>query len=93
MLTDDPAAETNLREGLEEIAEGEEFEVKVDAEAAEPVRTVGAEVGAADQLPALADALAAFEAERIVLVDADDEELATAARRRFGLPVTELSAG
>jgi hypothetical protein len=42
---------------------------------------------------AIADALAEFEAEQIVLVDPDDEGLAAATRERFGLPVTELSAG
>jgi hypothetical protein len=126
VLTDDPAVETNLREPLEEIAEGEELEVKVvaplrpestldlvtgdideakaaaaeraeraaeESEGAEVVSRSGADVGDADQLLALADALAEFEAEHIVLVDPDDEGLAAAARERFGLPVTELSAG
>jgi hypothetical protein len=126
VLTDDPSAETNLREPLEEIADGEELEVKVVAplrpestldlvtgdideakkaaeeraersaeksEAAEIVTRADADVGDADQLLALADALAEFEAEHIVLVDPDDEALAAAARERFGLPVTELSAG
>jgi hypothetical protein len=60
---------------------------------AEVVTRADATVGDADQLLALADALAEFEAEQIVLVDPDDEELAAAARERFGLPVTELSAG
>jgi hypothetical protein len=126
VLTDDPAAETNLREPLEEIADGEDLEVRVVAplrpestldlftgdiddskaaaedradrsaeqsEAADPVNRADAEVGDADQLLALADALAEFEADHIVLVDPDDEDLAAAARERFGLPVTELSAG
>jgi uncharacterized protein HemY len=126
VLTDDPSAETTLREPLAEIADGEELEVKVVAplrpestldlvtgdideakagaeeradstaeqsEAAELVTRADADVGDADQLLALADALAEFEAEHIVLVDPDDEELAAAARERFGLPVTELSAG
>ncbi len=126
VLTDDPAAETNLREALEEIADGEELEVKVvaplrpestldlvtgdiddskaaaearagrsaeEAEEAENVIRADAEVGDADQLLALADALAEFEADHIVLVDPDDEDLAAAARERFDLPVTELSAG
>ena len=52
-----------------------------------------AEVGDADQLLAIGDALAEFEAEHVVLVDPDDEELAAAVRARHGLPVTELSAG
>jgi hypothetical protein len=126
VLTDDPSPETNLREPLEEIADGEELEVKVvaplrpestldlvtgdideakkaaeeraersaeESEAAEIVTRADADVGDADQLLALADALAEFEAEHIVLVDPDDEALAAAARERFGLPVTELSAG
>lgn len=50
ILTEDPSAETNLRDPLEEVAAGEDLEVKVVAERA-------------------------------------------AARERFGLPVTELSAG
>jgi hypothetical protein len=126
LITDDPAADTNLREGLEEIADGAELEVKIvapirpestidlvtgdfdDAEAgaqaradgaaaesapADAVTATDAKVGDADQLLAIGDALAEFEAEQIVLVDPDDDELAGAARERFGLPVTELSAG
>lgn len=126
IITDDPAAETNLHEPLEEIAGGDELDVKVVAplrpestldlvtgdiddaaagaqaraddaaartEEAEPVATTQAEVGDADQLLAIGDALAEFEAEHVVLVDADDEELAGAVRERYGLPVTELSAG
>lgn len=126
VLTDDPSAETSLRERLEEIADGEELEVKVvaplrpestldlltgdieeakagaaeraersaaESEAAESVTRADPDVGDADQLLAIGDALAEFEAEQIVLVDPDDESLADAARERFGLPVTELSAG
>jgi hypothetical protein len=126
ILTDDPSAETKLREPLEEIGAGEELEVKVvaplrpestidlvtgdideakagaeeraesaaaESEAAEVVTRADAGVGDADQLLALADALAEFEADHIVLVDPDDEALAAAARERFGLPVTELTAG
>jgi hypothetical protein len=126
VLTDDPSAATKLREPLEEIAAGEELEVKVVApirpestldlvtgdideakaaaeeraesaaaqsEEAEIVTRATVDVGDADQLLAIADALAEFEAEQIVLVDPDDEGLAAAARERFGLPVTELSAG
>jgi hypothetical protein len=126
LITDDPAAQTNLRERLEEIAGGAELEVRVvaplrpestldlltgdidDAKAGAQERAEGAaaesersdavtatdvKVGDADQLLAIGDALAEFEAERIVLVHPDDEELAGAARERFGLPVTELSAG
>lgn len=126
VLTDDPSADTNLREPLEEIAAGDELEVKVvapirpestldlvtgdideaEADAAERAESAAAEsraaetvthaepdVGDADQLLAIADALAEFEAEQIILVDPDDEGLAAAARERFGLPVTELSAG
>lgn len=126
ILTDDPSAETNLHEPLEEIAGGEDLEVKVVApirpestldlvtgeideakeaaeeraeraaaasEEAEVVTRADAEAGDADQLLAIGDALAEFEAEHIVLVDPDDEGLAAATRERFGLPVTELSAG
>ena len=64
-----------------------------ESEAAAIVTRADAAVGDADQLLAIADALAGFEAEHIVLVDPDDEALAAAARERFGLPVTELSAG
>jgi hypothetical protein len=126
IITDDPAAEAKLHDPLEEIAGGDELEVKVvaplrpaskldlftgdidddaagaqkraeataDASAdAEPVATTQAEVGDADQLLAIGDALAEFEADRVVLVDPDDDELAAAVRERYGLPVTELSAG
>jgi hypothetical protein len=126
LITDDPAAEANLRGNLEEIADGGELAVKVvaplrpeskldrltgdidDAKAsaderatsaaaesagADAVTSTDAKVGDADQLLAIGDALAEFEADRIVLVDADDEDLAGAARERYGLPVSELSAG
>jgi hypothetical protein len=126
IITDDPAAQTNLHEPLAEIAGDEELEVKVvaplrpastldlftgdiddDAAGAQeraentaaqstdatPVATTQADVGDADQLLAIGDALAQFEAEQVVLVDPDDEELAAAVRERYGLPVTELSAG
>jgi hypothetical protein len=72
----------------------ERAEATADATAgAEPVATTKAEVGDADQLLAIGDALAEFEADRVVLVDPDDQELAAAVRDRYGLPVTELSAG
>jgi hypothetical protein len=123
LITDDPAAETNLRENLEEIADGDELDLKVvaplrpattldlvtgdidDAKAgaeerardaaaesagADAVTSTDAKVGDADQLLAIGDALAEFEADRIVLIDPDDEELAAAARERYGLPVSEL---
>jgi hypothetical protein len=126
VLTDDPSAETKLREPLEEISAGEHLEVKVvaplrpestldlvtgdideakgaaedraeraaeESERASTVARARGEVGDADQLLAIGDALAEFGAEQIVLVDPDDEGLAAAARERFGLPVTELSAG
>jgi hypothetical protein len=64
-----------------------------ESEGADAVSTTQAEVGDADQLLAIGDALAEFEAEHVVLVDPDDEELAVAVRERYGLPVTELSAG
>jgi hypothetical protein len=125
LITDDPAAEANLRENLEGIADGDELDLKVvaplrpastldlvtgdidDAKAgaeeraagaaaesasADAVTSTDAKVGDADQLLAIGDALAEFEADRIVLVDPDDEELAAAARERYGLPVSELSA-
>jgi hypothetical protein len=126
IVTDDPAAETNLHEPLEEIAGDGELEVKVVApirpestldlltgeiddaaagaqeraeqsaehvEGSDAVTEAQAEVGDADQLLAIGDALAGFEAEHVVLVDPDDEELAGAVRERYDLPVTELSAG
>jgi hypothetical protein len=126
IVTDDPAAETNLHEPLEEIAGGAELEVKVvapirpestldlltgdiddaaagaqeraeqaaeHAEDSDAVTEAKTEVGDADQLLAIGDALAEFEAEHVVLVDPDDEELAGAVRDRYGLQVTELSAG
>jgi hypothetical protein len=75
--------------GAEERAE----QAAEESEEAESVTRADAEVGDADQLLAIGDALAEFEAEHIVLVDPDDEGLADATRERFGLPVTELSAG
>jgi hypothetical protein len=126
VITDDPSADTNLRDPPPEISGGDELDVKVvaplrpaskldlftgeideakagaqeraegaaaESEEADPVTTAGAEPGDADQLLAIQDALAEFEAEHIVLVDPDDERLAAATRERFGLPVTDLSAG
>lgn len=126
IITDDPAAEANLHEHLERIADGAELEVKVvapirpaskldlltgeidDAAAgaqeraeeaagqsadADVVSSTEVEVGDADQLTAIGDALAEFEADRIVLVDPDEDDLAAEAQERYGLPVTELSAG
>jgi hypothetical protein len=126
VITDDPTADTNLREPLAEIAGGDELDLKIvaplrpestldlftgevdeakagaqkraedaatESQKSDAVTTAGAEPGDADQMLAIQDALAEFEAEHIVLVDPDDDELATAARGRFGLPVTELSAG
>jgi hypothetical protein len=123
VITDDPSADTNLREPLEEIAGGGELDLKIvaplrpestldlftgeideakagaqeraedaasEGQKSDAVTTAGAEPGDADQMLAIQDALAEFEAEHIVLVDPDDDELATAARGRFGLPVTEL---
>ena len=75
--------------GAEERAAG----AAAESESAEAVTNADPKVGDADQLLAIGDALAEFEADRIVLVDADDEELAPAVRERYGLPVTELSAG
>jgi hypothetical protein len=126
LITDDPGAEANLRENLEEIADGDELDLKVvaplrpastldlltgdiddaktgaegraagaaaESASADGVTSTDAKVGDADQLLAIGDALAEFEADRIVLVDPDDEELAAATRERYGLPVSELSAG
>jgi hypothetical protein len=123
LITDDPSADTNLREPLEEIAGGGELDLKIvaplrpestldlftgeideakagaqeraedaasESQKSDAVTTAGAEPGDADQMLAIQDALAEFEAEHIVLVDPDDDELATTARERFGLPVTEL---
>lgn len=53
------------------------------------VETAQSEVGDADTPQAIADALATFEAERIVLVDADDD-LTAEARERFTIPVDAL---
>jgi hypothetical protein len=125
IITDDPAAETNLHGALEEIASSAELEVKVvaplrpestldlltgdiddaaagarqraadsaaESEKADSVTSAQAAVGDADQLLAIGDALAEFEAEHVVLVDPDDDGLAAAVRERYGLPVTELSA-
>jgi hypothetical protein len=63
------------------------------SEGSDAVTKTQVEVGDADQLLAIGDALAGFEADRVVIVDPDDEELAAAVRERYGLPVTELSAG
>jgi hypothetical protein len=123
VITDDPSADTNLREPLEEIAGGGELDLKIvaplrpestldlftgeideakagaeeraadaatESQKSDAVTTAGAEPGDADQMLAIQDALAEFEAEHIVLVDPDDDELATGARERFGLPVTVL---
>jgi len=58
---------------------------------AESVTRTETEVGDADKLLAIADALATFEADRIVLVD-PDEDLEAEARERFQIPVEVLSA-
>jgi hypothetical protein len=81
---------------IDDAAAGAQERAEATADAskeAEPVAATQAEVGDADQLLAIGDALAEFEADRVVLVDPDDEELAAAVRERYGLPVTELSAG
>jgi hypothetical protein len=77
------------KEAAEERAES----TAAETEAAPSVTHAESDVGDADPLLAIGDALAAFEAEHIVLVDPDDEGLAAATRERFGLPVTELAAG
>jgi uncharacterized LabA/DUF88 family protein len=56
---------------------------------ADPVKSAEIEVGDADQLLAIEDALATFEADRIVLVS-PDEDLLSEAQKRFDLPVSEL---
>ena len=63
----------------------------VESAGADEVATAHAEVGDADQLLAIEDALATFEADRIILVD-PDEDLLTEARERFELPVIEIGA-
>lgn len=62
-----------------------------DSAQADPVERVEVEVGDADQLLAIEDALATFEADRIVLVN-PDEDLLSEAQKRFDLPVSELGA-
>jgi hypothetical protein len=62
-----------------------------DGERSEGVAATEVEVGDADQLQAIADALATFAADRIVLV-APDEDLPEQARERFELPVEVLAA-
>src|SRR5699024_8963047 len=89
-----PESTLDLATGeVDEPKAGGEERAAAESEAAEIVTRVDADVGDADQLLVIADALADFEAEHIVLVDPDDEGLAAAAGERFDLPVTELSAG
>jgi hypothetical protein len=92
-----PASTLDLFTGeIDDAASGaqERAEATADASAdAEPVAATRADVGDADQLLAIGDALAEFGADHVVLVDPDDEELAAKIRERHGLPVTELSVG
>jgi hypothetical protein len=57
--------------------------------ASDGVARTEVEVGDADQLLAIADALATFAAERIVLVDPDDD-LRERASKKFTIPVEVL---
>ena len=68
------------------------------AEALEPATVVETEVGDSDPVQAVEDALRTFPADQIVLVKASgdeegwlEEDSASAAFERFGLPVTQLS--
>lgn len=68
------------------------------AEAVEPAAAVETEVGDSDPVQAVEDALRTFPADQIVIVtgSADEagwleEDSASAAYERFGLPVTQLS--
>jgi hypothetical protein len=74
-------------------AAGERAESSADnGEATSEVASAEVEVGDANQLLAIEDALATFAAERIVLVDPDDD-LSREADEKFALPVVAISAG
>jgi hypothetical protein len=74
------------------VAAGERAESSADSgEEASGVAGAETEVGDADQLLAIEDALATFAAERIVLVDPDGD-LEGEARERFAQPVVAISA-
>ncbi len=78
---------------VDEAIEGAQDRARRSADQSEdvdPVKSAEIEVGDADQLLAIEDALATFEADRIVLVD-PDEDLLSEAQKRFDLPVSELS--
>jgi hypothetical protein len=73
------------------VAAGERAESSADSgEEADAVAGAETEVGDADQLLAIEDALATFAAERIVLVDPDGD-LEDEARERFALPVVTVT--
>ena len=61
-----------------------------EGDASEGVAETKVEVGDADQLLAIGDALATFEADRIVLVD-PDEDLHAEASAKYTIPVEVLS--
>ncbi len=68
------------------------------AEAVQPASVVETEVGDSDPVQAVEDALRTFPADQIVLVKGSgdeagwlEEDSASAAYERFGLPVTQLS--
>ena len=68
------------------------------AEAVKPAATVEAEVGDSDPVQAVEDALRTFPADQIVIVTRSgneqgwlEKDSASAAYKRFGLPVTQLS--
>src|SRR5205085_8275308 len=62
-----------------------------EGDASEGVARTQVEVGDADQLLAIGDALATFEADRIVLVDPDEDLLAEAAEK-YTIPVEEFNS-
>jgi hypothetical protein len=89
----EPASDLDLFTGEVDdsiAAAGERAERSADgATDSGQVETAEAEVGDVDTPQAVADALATFEAEQIVLVDLG-EELEAEIRERFELPVSSL---
>ena len=63
-----------------------------ESDEADSVDVTQVEVGDADQLLAIEDALATFEADRIVIVD-PDEDLLEEAQKRFDLPIARIATG
>jgi hypothetical protein len=89
VVTDDPGAEQDLRPRLEELAGTRHLEIKILAPG-RPGSGLDLFTGEADRLLAIEDALATFDADRIVLV-ALDEDLLSEAQKRFDLPVSQLA--